>query len=144
MLCCTFTTGTEKQFVADDYYLQLYKGTVACAQLSATLLAEILSASSDSTPTLYVVSLCIMVLTTWQACCTILNYDALCPLLLLLTFPCCTSLCVWIPLTSGLSYSCCFVELYGSICRLYLFHGDCCCGVQLTGLGKRLCDKCAH
>ena len=91
MLCYTFTTGTEKQFVADDYYLQLYKGTVACAQLSATLLAEILSASSDSTPTLYVVSLCIMVLTTWQACCTILNYDALCPLLLLLTFPCCTS-----------------------------------------------------
>ena len=81
-----FTAGTEKQFVYEDYYLQLYKGTVACAQLSSTLLAEILSASSDSTPTLYVVSLCVEVFKLSQACCIM-------PTFLMLTF-CTSAMCV--------------------------------------------------
>ena len=43
--------------MADDYYLQLYHGTVACEGLSALMLGDIIQADQASPPVLYQVHL---------------------------------------------------------------------------------------
>ena len=45
--------GTEKQAVADDYYLQLYKGTVACENLASNLLSSMIKGKAASAPQLF-------------------------------------------------------------------------------------------
>eukprot|EP00117_Sycon_ciliatum_P036568 scpid27181/ scgid4437/ Lysosomal alpha-mannosidase; Alpha-D-mannoside mannohydrolase; Alpha-mannosidase A; Alpha-mannosidase 60 kDa subunit; Alpha-mannosidase 58 kDa subunit len=46
-------SGTEKQAVADDYYLQLYKGTVACENLASNLLSSMIKGKAASAPQLF-------------------------------------------------------------------------------------------
>ncbi|XP_065199334.1 uncharacterized protein LOC135831021 isoform X1 [Sycon ciliatum] len=58
-------SGTEKQAVADDYYLQLFKGTTATQALSGNLLGSLLKGSAGEAPQLYVNSS--QVLSNWTA-----------------------------------------------------------------------------